>query len=253
MRYEVRAMSFGEILDAGFRLVRNHFTLLVGMAAVLYIPAALVSANTIGQPAAAASVPTVLMVLTFGLVFIVISPVVAAGITYAVGEVYLGRTPTISQCLRFGFSILLPLVGTTLLWFLALDVGFVLFIIPGIYLALAFLLIWQVMVLERVFGLAALRRSRELMRDNLLRGFGVLFVAGLIYLVIGGAFQLLIGFIPLIGPIGSGLAQAVGAAYTSAVSVVLYFDIRCRKEAFEVQHLAQLVGGQAPAWPPNAA
>ena len=33
MGYEIRQMSFAEVLDTGFRLLRNHFGLLVGLAA----------------------------------------------------------------------------------------------------------------------------------------------------------------------------------------------------------------------------
>jgi hypothetical protein len=34
--------------------------------------------------------------------------------------------------------------------------------------------------------------------------------------------------------------------------VVLYFDIRCRKEAFDIQHLAQLVQAEGAAAPAPA-
>ena len=38
-----------------------------------------------------------------------------------------------------------------------------------------------------------------------------------------------------------GIVASLAGAYTAAVSVVLYFDIRCRKEAFEVEQLARIV------------
>ena len=31
MGYEIRAMSFAEIMDAGFRIVRQHFGLIIGI------------------------------------------------------------------------------------------------------------------------------------------------------------------------------------------------------------------------------
>ena len=46
MRYEVREMSFAEILDTGFRLLRDHYVLLVGIAAALNLPLAI--ANQMG-------------------------------------------------------------------------------------------------------------------------------------------------------------------------------------------------------------
>jgi hypothetical protein len=49
----------------------------------------------------------------------------------------------------------------------------------------------------------------------------------------------------MVAALGRGLAQAMGNAFTSAVAVVLYFDIRCRQEAFDLEHLARLVAAGA--------
>ena len=114
----------------------------------------------------------------------------------------------------------------------------------GLMSLLAFILLWQVMVLERLFGTAAMRRSHELMKGNKGRALGILFVSGVVIAVLSTALQLLFSFVPLLGPIGSAAAQAVGNVYTTAISVVLYFDIRCRKEAFDLEHLARLVQGR---------
>jgi hypothetical protein len=94
------------------------------------------------------------------------------------------------------------------------------------------------MLLERRFGFAALRRSRELMEGNKLRGGGVILVSAALAIVLGGVIDAAIGFIPIIGPIGRGLAEAVGVAYGSTVAVVLYFEVRARRESFDLAHLA---------------
>src|SRR5437773_11777155 len=44
MGYEIRAMSFAEIMDTGFRIVRQHFGLIIGIAAALYVPVAVLRA-----------------------------------------------------------------------------------------------------------------------------------------------------------------------------------------------------------------
>jgi len=248
MRYEIRAMSFGEILDTGFRVVRNHFGLLVGIASLVYLPLALLTAVASIGPAVAASTALLVAAIPTILFALVAEPIVTAAATFAVGELYLGRSPSFADALRVSFAIILPLLGTSLLAWLCIAGGFVLLIVPGVYLAFAFILIRQIMVLERVFGVAALRRSRELMRGNLWRGAGILFVGVLIANVLAGVLQLALRFVPFIGPLATGLAQAASAAYVSTVGVLLYFDIRCRKEGFDVEHLARLVQAQgAPA------
>src|SRR2546427_11076920 len=79
------------------------------------------------------------------------------------------------------------------------------------------------------------------MRGTLLRGLGIVVAGAIIVSVVGGAIALVVGHVPLLGPIGEGVARAAGVAYTSAVAAVLYFDVRCRKEACDLEHLARLV------------
>lgn len=278
-------MSFGEILDAGFQLLRDHFVLLVGTAAVLYVPAAVLNAylgawfQDPGQGEVGAAIAAVVGLLVLGGIA---SPIVQVAVTYAVGEVYLDRHATIAGSLRFGLSILLPLAGTAILLYCVvgllpvigggiiagaivgtgylLDMAGLMYVGVGVgvavaaglvvYAVLSLLLVWQLMVLERVFGLVALRRSRALMRGHLMRGLGVMAVSSLVVLLLVGAVGFVLGFVPWLGPLGSGIGQAAGAAYGSAVGVALYFDLRCRKEAFEVEHLARQVAAVAPPPPP---
>jgi hypothetical protein len=242
MSYEIHAMSFTEILDAAFRVVRDHAVLLVGIAATVYVPLAILGALA-GRPGPDGRPALGWLLVLMGIASLLGAPVAFAAATHAVGELYLGRRTTIGQSLRVGTSILAPLLGTALLYYLAVGVGLLLLLVPGLYLGLCWLLVWQVMVLERRFGTAALRRSRELMRGHLLRGFGVVLVGGLVVGVLSTVLGLVFGAVPLLGPLGSGLANAVGFAYTTTVGVLLYFDIRCRREAFDLEHLARLVEG----------
>lgn len=281
MGYEIRAMSFGEILDAGFQLLRDHFVLLVGTASVLYVPTAILNGylgRELQDPARGALAAAVAAGAGLLLLALVAAPIVQVAVTYAIGEVYVGRQRTIGSALRFGLSILLPLAGTAALVYLAILcvptvaggvlAGVTLWLGPAlgmealtflgvgvaglvagavlVYISLSFLIVWQVMVLERVFGVTAMRRSRALMRGHLMRGFGVMLVSALVILLLVGGVGFVLAFIPWLGSVGAGVAQAAGAAYGAAVGVALYFDLRCRKEAFEIEHLAQKVLAGAP-------
>lgn len=246
MAYEIRALSFSEILDQGFRLVRNHFILLAGAGLVLYVPLTFVSQWMAAEMETAASSPDAalrvgLIGMGIGLVSILLSPIVTAAVTYALGEVYLGRAVTLGQALRRATSVFLPLMGTFFLYTLAVAGGFILLIIPGLYFMLAFMLVNQVVVLEGRYGLNALKRSRELMRGNLARGFGVFAASFLIMAVLSTGVEITLISVPVIYPVASAVVQAAGFAFYSAVGVLLYFDIRCRKEAFDLEHLSRIV------------
>lgn len=253
MRYEIRAMSFGEILDTGFQLLRNHFQLLVGLSLVLYIPIGLLNLVIEGMTAQPGETGAAILVTALPLILtiIVAGPIVGAAITYALGRLYLGENVSFGDALGAAFAIVVPLMGTSILAYLIMFLGLMLLVFPGVYLAFAFFLIPQVMVLEGSFGTAALRRSHELMKGNKGRALGIFLIGSIIVGVLTAGLQLVLGFVPYLGTIGSSVAQAIGGVYMSAISIVLYFDIRCRKEAFDLAHLAHLVQhrGTAAATP----
>jgi hypothetical protein len=173
MAYEIRPMSVGEILDTGFRLLRNHFSLLVAISAIAYVPMgilqfglALVGRGADPEQSTAMLVPILIVVGLMALVIIVAFPLSATAMTMALGDLYVGRPTSVGKALGQSWSILLPVVGTGLLSSILIGLAMLLFIIPGIYLIFAYWVSSQVMVLERVFGMAALNRSSELMTGN---------------------------------------------------------------------------------------
>src|SRR5713101_6531093 len=173
MRYEIRAMSFGEILDAGFQLLRSHARVLIGISALLNVPVALFQTGS--PPTSAAAGLGLVRSGVAGLLLLLGGPIVATATTWAVGEVYVGRPASVGRALREAWSVLLPLAGTVLLFYLAfggaagvlglVGVGLAMFVsrvVGVIFLVLAILpcvgyllptllLLWPVMVLERTF------------------------------------------------------------------------------------------------------
>jgi len=251
MRYEIRALSGAEILDTSFRLLRNHFVLLVGITATVYFPLALLG-GLIGRAAergpSDVDFTTMLTgVATIALLGTIGGTLVFAAVTHAIAEIYCGRTVTWRQALARAQREFVRVVGTTLLFGLFLLIGLLLFVIPGLYLALSWLVLWPVMLIERRFGMRALRRSRELMRGNLLRALGVLAVVWLVSAVLGTGLALPVAAVPMLQTAVSGFVQAVTTTYGAIVTVLFYFDVRCRKEAFDLDHLARLVAGTAPS------
>ncbi|HEY8121529.1 MAG TPA: hypothetical protein VII78_09445 [Myxococcota bacterium] len=254
MAYEIRAMSLGEIVDTSFRITRNHFVPLVGMSAVIYVPFTLVLAGwqmqLQAQAAAGAQMNVgamlgslVAVVLTFSLVM----PIVSAAVSHAIGEAYLGREVNIAGSLREALRIVLPLVGTGILSALILIVATFLLVIPGIWFGLGIMVLYPINVMERVFGMTSIRRSLDLMKDNRGRGVLLYLLIVIISAVLGGVFGLIGVISPWVGALVQGVASAVTGAFMGAVMIVFYFDLRCRKEAFDVEHLARLVQAGAAA------
>jgi hypothetical protein len=249
VHYEIRTMGFGEILDRGFRILKNHFALLVGLQAIVVVPARLV-ADFLGRGSSFSDPLTVLAgMLPIFLALLLLQPIIMAAITHAIGENYLSRSVTFGGALRVALSIVLPLVGTWILASIIVLVGLVLLIVPGLIFALMFALLTPIMVTEKVFGMTAMERSWVLMRGNLLRALGLFVVTGILSTVLTAGVDLVAGFVPVLGSIVAGIAQGAANAFGTAALVVLYFDIRCRKEGFDLEHLARQVESGATALP----
>ena len=248
MRYEIRAMSAGEILDTGFRLLRNHFVQLVGISAIVNIPL------SIGQSLLERDMPTSVAALTPKLIVIglvtfvsvaVVVPIVQTAITVLLGDIYLGRETSIGGAFRKALSIVFPVLGTGLLASLIAIPAFLALVIPGIWFVLGLAVLSPVMILERRFGMAAIRRSLELVEDNRLRALGIGLVVTVLSAALGAGFDLAGGISPWLGGVATGIAASLASSFAAAVFVVLYFEIRCRKEAFEIEQLSRLVQGDA--------
>jgi MFS family permease len=137
------------------------------------------------------------------------------------------RDSSVGQLFGSVAPIVLPLIGLSLVVGLGVVVGFVLLIVPGIYL----MTIWAVaapsFVIERRGVFAAIGRSRELVKGH---GWQVLGVIAVILVL-----ALLTGIV--VGELASGLgnggvavvqwaATVIVSPFTALVSAVMYFSLR---------------------------
>ena len=259
LAYNIRPLSFAEILDRAFRVFRDHFSVLVGISAVLWLPygAILAVGNTSHVVSGIAQ-----------LAFLLLLPVMSVALTAAVANVYLDRPITVGDAYRSIRVILTPIVGTYLLLdllvilalvpmvmlgFIGLVIpvmlGSIALVIPTIYLTICWSLVAPVMIVEHRFGMTALRRSRQLVTGVWWRTFGILIVAGLIATV-ALVLRVFWSFIPVFGQILTAGTYAIASSYSRVVLVIYYFDRRCRTEDFDLRFLAEQIRSDTAAASP---
>lgn len=152
-----------------------------------------------------------------------------------------------------GVSAILAMISVALTVLL----GFAAFVL-GLHLFLNWLMVDKVVVLEDTAWMSALRRSKELMTARTESGFwkGTKMKASLILLLgflIGFGFQLLFQ-VPgaLLGVLSKGneliltvihlfniAATSLATVYTAVAMIVYYYDIRVRKEGFDLKMMAE--------------
>ena len=271
----LRPLGFGELLDEIFRVYRRYFWLLVAISLVLALPTLVIqilggqadqvgfSLNLLSNLGNLARLEGVngppadpISFLLLYLVTVALAPFVAGAITLAVVGIELGRPVTLSYCLLGALRRYLPLLGQGLLYLPLLLIA------PCLPLFLWIFVRWSVavpaLVTEGIGPVQALGRSWQLTRDNWWRLFGILLV---VYLLASAASSVLGGFalpiailVPFVSQTVRGAialtASTVGSALVTPVEylciVLLYFDLRIRKESFDLDELARRAAEAAP-------
>jgi hypothetical protein len=167
-------------------------------------------------------------------------------LTVAISEICLGIKPSVGRSYQRAFAQPGKLVGTYLLTLAVILLGFVLLLIPGVVFSVWYTFVGPVVVLESLAGRAALRRSRELGRGYYFRNFGAILLAQLIVsllgVMLGTALAMALMFSTPISLEGlqfaSGVVTLVVAPPGIIVFVLLYYDMRVRKEGYAAAQLA---------------
>jgi hypothetical protein len=179
----------------------------------------------------------------------------------AVAEAYLGRVPTPGSSLRFAARRLPAALWMTIVMVILLVPAFLALVVPGIWLAIAFSMGLPVLLTEDERGFGALSRSFNLVKGHWWRVFLTLLVAYILVAVVQGIVTaVLIALATSAFDSGSFTAHAlatiariIGLAITtpvlSAVTAILYFDLRVRKEGFSLDLLADRLGDSGPPAP----
>lgn len=251
----MRPMSFGEILDSSLGIYRRIFGTLVAIAIVCQgIPSVLgiyleLSGGVLIHPwlwLVTAVLGMVAALFTFG------------ASLWAISEAYLGRRPGIGESIRYAFSKAVKLMIAGLAAYIIIFLGFMLLIVPGIIIGCGYSVVPQAVVLEDIGATESLGRSWRLTRDYRWRAFGL----GLVSLIIVYVPMMAIGIIgaAVIGMdpttlegggfstanlIFSVAAQLVGLVVypiLNCVFTLFYYDLRVRKEGFDLEHLSQQLG-----------
>jgi hypothetical protein len=278
---ELRPLSIGELLDRTFSLYRRNFLLFIGITAiphlfVLAVKLAQVSvmpvvtrATTLPQSSefqAAARGTVTGNVAAYGAiallgVFVYLIAIIFSqgGTVFAVSELYLGNPTTIGQSFSRAKGEVWSLFGVLFLNGLVLFVSFLVFIIPFFYMACRLSVGVPAALLENLGPREALERSYALTKDNAGRAFliyllyfAILYAAVALFAIpfgIGIAFSQndpgMLRTWSALSEVGSFVAEVLITPILTIAIAIFYFDLRVRKEAFDLQMMMMnpLAGG----------
>ena len=270
----LQPMNFTDILDGIFTIYRNHCRLLLEIAAVylvLEFALDLITTYLVQE----ASTSTTLVIAGFSLMATtVISILVTGGLIYASAQVYLGREMTSGAAFQQAFRRFWSYLGSSVLYLLAVG-GLCITVIGipfGIYFGVRWSLYSLPVLLEESKAWNALGRSTELVKGSWWRVLGILIaiylISGMITIILYISTEFILTLTGIIateqaegvtglldtlrrlfaptpteaGWVTYAVQRFVGlliATLTMPIALIgttlLYFDLRIRKEAFDIE------------------
>jgi hypothetical protein len=252
----LRAMSVGELLDKAFRIYRSKFALLIGIVAVVMIPE---------------SVVRLLLILFLSPQYLQLNVLVSSffqifatlALIVCISHTYLEKPITLRDSYSLGLSRFWSVFGANFIIGAVVGIPMaILIFIPIAGACLIFLYIPVVIFLSTRWALAApsivtedigssegLRRSWNLTDGHFWRVTGTSLAASLLTILITTlptvffsylftALNLDFQIIQIFNLFIEQAATTIALPFSIAATVLIYYDLRIRKEGFDLQVLA---------------
>jgi hypothetical protein len=216
-------LDTARVFERIFEIYRDQFTLLIPAALVVFVPVAIISgvvyAGDVGILGAliVAAIGTIATYWFQGMV------------VEAARDILDGRRDhTVGSLVRSAVPVIGPLVVAGILAGLAIGIGLLLLIVPGLFLLTIWAVLAPVIVIERKDAISSFGRSRALVRGHGWQVFGVIIVLFVLQFVVTAVIQALANSVAD-SVVGYSLADLIVrllvAPLSALAAAVLYFEL----------------------------
>ena len=208
------------VFDEAWQMYKAHARHLLTIAFVIYLVAAVI--------AALLALAGTFGVLLGSLVGIVAAFLLQATLIKAVQDVRDGRADlSIGETVSAATPYIAPVAGASILAGIAIAIGLILLIVPGLFLITIWAVIVPVIVLEQSGVFASFGRSQQLVRGHGWHVFGTLVLAWVILLVVNIVLGIIFAVLP--HALGSGLASIISgtlvAPFIALIVTLIYYRL----------------------------
>jgi len=245
---DFRPRSGSELLDAAFEIYRRHFIVIIAISVFAAVPLALsaymgTTALLLQQQQNAVATSSLIF---FASIFV--APFTEGAITAAVSAAYLGNPVDFTESFRIAFKKPGRLFIAMCVKWIAMAFGLLLFLVPGFIVFKRYFALPMTVVLEDNTVGDAISRSRALSNGNGSRIFaligGVFLFTTLVSWSLGRTFTSPI----LIASLRLFLGTVI-SPFSTIVATILYYDIRIRKEGYDIELMTQALNAASPLQP----
>ncbi|HET6150988.1 MAG TPA: hypothetical protein VFH68_25855 [Polyangia bacterium] len=261
MRFELKPLSFGEVIDGAFKILRGNLALFVLTALVFELPAmwgtarmqaaqAQMQAARTHLVAARPSLPSGFFLI--GLLMMAAYFVMWGTMTAATIQIISGEQTSFGKAFQRFRAFLGRALGTSVIVLIVTMLYSLLLVVPGIVYALRRSLFLPVMLVEGTSGPRSVERSRALVKGGGGR-MGRIFLTNLLIVVLGWSFNWGLGLLipaslrgTFVGAFVTMLPQVIITPVYVIALVLIYYDARVRDEGYDLELRAKDVAAAAP-------
>jgi hypothetical protein len=244
-------LDVGTVFERIFDVYKSQAGLLLPAALILFVPVAILNGII-------ATNGSILSGVLAGVLGVVATYWYQGMVVEATEDILDGRRDhTIGSLFSSVSPVVLPLIGAGILAGLGIGIGFILLIVPGLFLLTIWAVVAPAIVSERVGVFQAFGRSRELVRGHGWQVFGVIVVLFLLQIIVGGAVQAIFRAISdSFAAIAAGdlIVRVIVAPLSGLAAAVMFFELkRLHGEPAQGAVAPGQAAGTAPAAAPPAA
>jgi len=244
--FDLQAMTTGEVLATAMRIYWTRFWLLVSLAAGFVLPIEILSVALVGESTSSRSswISEAALVAA--------SQLATAACLQAVSAEYLGQATTWRSGVEFVWHRSGSVLTLALVEMVLIGLGVIVFVVPGVYLLVALLVATPALLVERLDPIAALQRSRLLTQGMWFKTAGtyllgslfvvlVALIPALVIIKVTGGSSASADPHPFAAQVASVLTPVLATPFMATIVVLIYYDLRVRKEGFNLDWLARSI------------
>lgn len=258
-----RKMSAGRVFERAFATILHNPVVTLGIALIFGAIPGVIMAYTLtmaqagvldgGSPSQALGLGG--LTLLSSVLGLAVSAFVQGMLTKATIAESEGRKANFGECARAALTIALPLVGLSILLAIGVGIGFVLLIVPGIMLYMAWSVAAPALVQEREGVFAAFGRSRELTKGARWKIFGITLLLFVVYYLLTIALaavglatvgtpdpDAIAAGMPIAFLIPNLVISLIVSVFWGTVQASLYVELRDWKDGPATESLEQVFG-----------
>lgn len=247
-------LSIGSILGRALDVMKNNLFVLIGIALIAVVPPFVLQLLIMGGAAAdmvmdpmygPAEPSMTYSVLSFlvSLLDLLLGLMLQGAVAVCVYRYLQGSKATIGSSISAVMPNLVALVIAAIIMGVAVALGFLLLIIPGVLLLLVFFVTVPACVVERIGPIQSLQRSIALTKGYRVEIFLLIIILCLIIIVATFVVGLILALITqnvFIVAIGTVIAYMLTYIFSCVAGAIVYADLRMRKDGIGLDRLVQV-------------